>query len=163
ITNVLFTPDGDMVTVGCNDMTTSCTIQEPGKAKPRNTFKLARPKAVLGGQGISAAVLSPDDSMLAVWIDGTITVYHINAGIMKCTAAAAVPDNVEVFEGFAPQPRTVELAFAPSKDKPKLLAIESGYAKKKDLVIARLFDLKTKETTSRTTIFEKAAKVANGI
>jgi WD40 repeat protein len=134
---LLFGPDGALITLRGSE----CTIQEPGKDKPRTRFEL--PRAANGHwSGIHDAVTSPDGSQLVVAADGTIIVYDTAKGKKLFEAERATP---EPKKGGDQWVNDVALAYAPSSSDPKLLAVESvvgSEGAKKDFLVARLFDLK---------------------
>jgi WD40 repeat protein len=154
--NVLFAPDGALVIL----MEATCTVQEPGKDKPRKTFDLVRvPKFQdhTEAYAVRDAVLSPNASLLAVAADGAVTVYDVEAGKTLFEAARAAPDAGGV---SANNDARVSLAFAPGKDEQKLLAVEIVTGPPKSFVLARLLDVKDKKEINRFTLAEEETKAA---
>jgi hypothetical protein len=140
-TYLLFAPDGALVTL----RGTTCTIQEPGKDKPRTSFELRRAAEHQKKEywfNVQDAVVSPDGSQLAVAADGTIIVYDLTTGKKLFAEARAAP---EPKKGGDPFPGNASLAYTPSANDPKLLAVETVVGTqeaRKDFVLARQFDLK---------------------
>jgi hypothetical protein len=154
--NVLFAPDGALVML----MEATCTVQEPGKDKPRKTFDLVRVpgfKDHTEAYAVRDAVLSADGSLLAVSADGAVKAYDVEAGKTLYEAARAAPD---AKGNSAFNDARVSLAFAPGKDEPKLLAVEIVTGPPKSFVLARLLDVKNKKEISRFTLAEEKTKAA---
>jgi hypothetical protein len=167
ITHMLVAPDGALVILDADSgfaptgpgTSISCTVHEPGKDKPRQNFNLAVPEA-FGLPFVSAAALSPDGSLLAVDIGGAISVYDLKIGKQTYRATAAIADadrSNDLVQRSIESSASRALLFSPSKDDVKLLAVEFGYVKKRDFVVARLFDLKKEEPIARATIHDKKA------
>ena len=147
---LLFAPDGALVTIRGS----TCTVQEVGKEKPRTTFEVTRGaenKLSWMWSGIKDVAVSPDGSQLAVAADGAINVYELGTGKKLFEAPRAAPEPQKAGE---PWPSTTSLAYAPSANEPKLLAVESvmGTMTAKGLVLARVFDLKEKKELSKSTV-----------
>jgi hypothetical protein len=152
--SVLFAPDGALVVL----KETSCLIQEPGKDKPRLSFELARSssyKTIPVYYAVQDAVLSPDGSLLAVALDGMVTVYDVTEGKKLFDADRATP---EAKTTFGQNTVGVSLAFAPSQSEQKLLAVEVVKGPPKSFVLARLFDLKEKKEAGRFVLAEEETK-----
>jgi WD40 repeat protein len=154
--HVLFAPDGALVIL----KDTSCSIQEPGKDKPRKTFDLVREAGwakFTESYAIYEAALSPDGSQMAVGADGMITVYDLKEGKKLFEAKRAAPDA----KGNSNHNNArVSLVFAPSEKEQTLLAAEIVTGPPKSFVLARLFDLKEKKETQRWTLAEEKTKAA---
>src|SRR5262249_33617115 len=109
--HILFAPDGDLVILKDRWW----AIQEPGKLKPRKTFKLTRSPFFAPNPNsystyaIRNAVLSPDAEQLAVAADGLVTVYDVKSGTVILQAARATPDSKGATSGQNTE--SVELAF----------------------------------------------------
>jgi hypothetical protein len=153
---IIFAPDGAMVILH----EAQCTIQEIGKAKPRQVFKLERAgKALFAGgplvnledTGFDDAVLSPDGKSLAIAADNAVHVYDIASGKRTFQAPGLLAGDTRRYSFFR-----AALAFAPSGEESRLMAVESvpDRDKGKFVAVARVFDLKTKKETVRTTLLE---------
>jgi hypothetical protein len=154
--HVLFAPDGALVIL----KDTSCSIQEPGKDKPKKTFELVREAGwakFTEAYAIREAVLSTDGSQMAVAADGMVTVYDLGEGKKLFEAKRAAPDG----KGNSNHnDARVSLAFAPSQKEQTLLAVEIVTGPPKSFVLARVIDLKEKKEAKHWTLAEQETKAA---
>jgi hypothetical protein len=148
---LLFAPDGALVTL----RSTTVTVQEPGKAKPRTSFTLqraAKHQLMEFWFSIKDAILSPDGSQLAVAADGTIIIYDLATGKKLFAAPRAAPEMKKTGDPLA---GNAALAYAPGAKESQLLTAESLVASQggqKDFIMVRLFDLKNKKELKKWTI-----------
>jgi hypothetical protein len=154
--HVLFAPDGAMVIL----KDTSCSIQEPGKEKPKKTFDLVREAGwakFTEAYAIREAVLSPDGSQMAVAADGMVTAYDLGEGKKLYEAKRAAHD---AKGNSNHNDARVSLAFAPSQKEQTLLAVEIVTGPPKSFVLARVIDVKEKKEIKRWTLAEQETKAA---
>jgi hypothetical protein len=155
---VVFAADGTMIILNL----AQCTVQEIGKAEPRQTFKLDRAGGAMnptnptnpnffGNTEFDDAILTPDGKTLAVAVDNMVNVYDIKTGKRIFEAPRLSPAKTAITA-----PVRASLAFAPSGEEPKLLAVEtiSNIKKDKWLTVARVLDIKTKKESARATLSE---------
>jgi hypothetical protein len=154
--HVLFAPDGALVIL--KDAT--CTVQGPGKAKARRSFRLLRSRWYANNPlyyAIRDAALTPDGSRLAVAADGWVSVYDLGTGKKVLQAARAAPED-KTGRGIGRNTERAALAFAAAQDEPRLLAVETVTGAPKSFVLARLFDLKANKEVGRRVLAEQATK-----
>jgi hypothetical protein len=157
--HLVFAPDGALVAL----RSTKCEIFEAGKDKPRASFDIDRPagsktSATIGNM-VHTVVPSPDGSRLAVAADGAVIVYDTTTGKKLFEASRAAP---EAKTSFGQNATSTALAFAPSPDEQKLLAVEVVMGAPKDFALARLVDLKDKKEVGRWTLAERENNSALG-
>jgi hypothetical protein len=153
---LLFAPDGALIILA----DTRCTIQELGKAKPRQVFKVVRAdgyQKIPGFYDFLAAAVSPDGSQLAVGADGFINVYDLATGKMVLQAERATPDAKST---WGTRMGSVSLSFGPDAKEPQLFTVEIVQGAPKSFVLARLFNLKENKEVRRKVLVEQPVQAA---
>jgi hypothetical protein len=154
---ITYSPDGALVMIRGS----TCTIQDPGRDKPRATFEVKRAgeyKSKGYWFSIQDVAISPDSTQMAVAADGAIIVYDTTSGEKLFEAERAAPEPKKTGDLM---PVRASLAYAPTPNAPQLLAVEylGEFKTPKTTVLIRQFDLKDKKETSKQTVTERVSAV----